>query len=72
MNIRFCVAVLVDDYHDFDYFVKALQIANLSRQELGTYNGQYIGIIFNGCPPNDGEISNILLAAGIYETMIGI
>lgn len=65
MNIKFVQIVVAADYHDIEYIADSLVGLELSTRELGMCNGQYVGVIFEGSCPGDGEISDLLLECGV-------
>lgn len=64
MQVRFIQAVVVDDYHYFDLICDAFVGLTLSNREVGTTykNGvlKYVGVIFDGNSPGDGEIADAI------------
>lgn len=73
---RFIAVILVDDYHEFDAICNAFVGQDIGYRELGTYPlpnrsyRGYIGIIFDGTSPGDGEITDALNEAGIQDNEI--
>lgn len=73
---RFLAIVLVDDYHEFKYICDAFVNQDLSYREIGMYRlpfdtySKYLGIIFEGTSPGDGEIHDALNEAQINEDLI--
>lgn len=74
---RFIKVLLVEDYHDFDMICNSfLGEDTLSYRQLGQYPLDYrpymgyIGVIFNGCSPGDGEIADAMHKAGVQEKNI--
>lgn len=70
MKVDLKLIVVVDDYHDIEDIANAIVGLEVSSRELGTTWGpgnisKYVGVIFEGCCPGDGEIADLLLEADI-------
>lgn len=59
-KIRFIV--LVDDYHEIEHIAEAIQGVELSTRELGMSGSHYVGLIFDGNCPGDGEVFDLVAA----------
>lgn len=64
---------MVEDYHDFSLIANAFPGMELSYKELGTSTNHkfktpytyYVGVVFEGTSPGDGEIADLLTALEI-------
>ena len=68
MKTRFLQIVVVSDYHDLDLICDAFVGLKLSNREIGTTitnRLKYVGVIFDGCSPGDGELFDAMLASGV-------
>ena len=69
METRFLQIVVVADYHDLDLICDAFVGLELSSREIGTTTMRsglkYVGVIFDGCSPGDGELADAMLASGV-------
>ncbi len=64
-NKRTVFLVMVDDYHDIDMIASSIQGVELSGLEIGMSGGQYVGVVYSGNRPGDGEVFDLLLDTGI-------
>lgn len=65
MNVRFAQIVVVTDYHEIQAIADSFPALKLSSRELGMSNNKYVGVVFDGSVPGDGEIADLLLEAGV-------
>jgi hypothetical protein len=68
MKTRFLQIVVVSDYHDLDLICDAFVGLKLSNREIGTTitnRLKYVGVIFDGCSPGDGELFDAISESGV-------
>lgn len=64
--------IIVDDYHEFNFIADAI-IGNVRHIELGSIvpnnskYTKYLGVIYEGKPPTNEEISDLLFRAKITK-----
>ena len=74
MKTNFVQLVVVTDYHDLDLICDAFKGLSLSNREIGVTSEygvlKYVGVIFEGDTPSDGEIEDLLQESEIeLETL---
>jgi hypothetical protein len=68
IKTRIIFLVVVEDYHDIGMIADAIQGVELSWREVGMSGPDYVGVIFDGCSPGDGEIADLILDADVTLT----
>lgn len=65
IKTRIAFLVVVEDYHEISMIAEAIQGVKLSWREIGMSNQDYVGVIFDGLQPGDGEIADLLIETNI-------
>jgi hypothetical protein len=68
ITTRIAFLVVVDDYHDIAMIANAIKGVELSWREVGVSEKDYVGVIYDGCSPGDGEVMDLLIAADLTIT----